>query len=243
MIKFFRKIRYQLLGEGKTGKYLKYAIGEIVLVVIGILIALSINNWNEIQKIIKSENVYLKKVYQDIAVMAEYYQSDYSKFPEDIDEALKALQFAESCGEMLENEDAFLSTLRSHQKMSMYMQSRSTYDEMISNGAFSRLQNLNIKNTIENLYSTLDFANSQITYYRDEVGRASAIINKHVLFSYNSDGNLLSTYTISNICNNIEFKNALVEIVDARQDWLWGYYRILKPIIEAKALIENELND
>ena len=43
MIKFFRKIRRKLLSEGKTGKYLKYAIGEIVLVVIGILIALGIN--------------------------------------------------------------------------------------------------------------------------------------------------------------------------------------------------------
>ena len=47
MIKFFRKIRQNLLSEGKTGKYLKYAIGEIVLVVIGILIALQINTWNE----------------------------------------------------------------------------------------------------------------------------------------------------------------------------------------------------
>ncbi|WP_052461167.1 DUF6090 family protein [Psychroserpens mesophilus] len=47
MIKFFRKIRQNLLSEGKTGKYLKYAVGEIVLVVIGILIALQINNWNQ----------------------------------------------------------------------------------------------------------------------------------------------------------------------------------------------------
>ena len=46
MIKFFRKIRQNLLLEGKTASYLKYAIGEIVLVVIGILIALQINNWN-----------------------------------------------------------------------------------------------------------------------------------------------------------------------------------------------------
>ncbi|WP_350293369.1 DUF6090 family protein [uncultured Croceitalea sp.] len=50
MIKFFRKIRENLLSEGKTGKYLKYAIGEIILVVIGILIALQINNWNEKRK-------------------------------------------------------------------------------------------------------------------------------------------------------------------------------------------------
>ncbi len=55
MIKFFRKIRYDLMVKNKTGKYLKYAIGEIVLVVIGILIALSINNWNEKRKL--SNNV------------------------------------------------------------------------------------------------------------------------------------------------------------------------------------------
>ena len=59
MIKFFRKIRRNLLSEGKTGKYLKYAIGEIVLVVIGILIALSINNWNQSRnKIIQLDNIY-----------------------------------------------------------------------------------------------------------------------------------------------------------------------------------------
>ena len=50
MIKFFRRIRQKLLSEGNTGKYLKYAIGEIALVVIGILIALQINNWNEARK-------------------------------------------------------------------------------------------------------------------------------------------------------------------------------------------------
>ncbi|MCO4821829.1 MAG: hypothetical protein KC469_07160 [Flavobacteriaceae bacterium] len=50
MIKFFRKIRYNLMEQNKTGKYFKYAIGEIILVVIGILIALSINNWNENNK-------------------------------------------------------------------------------------------------------------------------------------------------------------------------------------------------
>jgi hypothetical protein len=50
MIKFFRKIRQKLLSEGKTAKYIKYAFGEIVLVVIGILFALNVNNWNEQRK-------------------------------------------------------------------------------------------------------------------------------------------------------------------------------------------------
>ena len=55
MIKLFRKIRYELIEKNSTGKYLKYAIGEIILVVIGILIALSINNWNENRKLQNEE--------------------------------------------------------------------------------------------------------------------------------------------------------------------------------------------
>ncbi len=62
MIKFFRHIRKSLLNEGKTSKYFKYAIGEIVLVVIGILIALQINNWNEQRK----ENQFERKVLKEI---------------------------------------------------------------------------------------------------------------------------------------------------------------------------------
>ncbi len=66
MIKLFRNIRQNLLAEGKTSKYLKYAIGEIVLVVIGILIALSINNWNENRKAKIQEISQLKGIQEDI---------------------------------------------------------------------------------------------------------------------------------------------------------------------------------
>lgn len=62
MIKFFRKIRYNLMEQSKTGKYFKYAIGEIILVVIGILIALSINNWNEGRKEVIKERQLLNNL-------------------------------------------------------------------------------------------------------------------------------------------------------------------------------------
>ncbi|XMO87136.1 DUF6090 family protein [Algibacter sp. AS12] len=66
MIKIFRKIRQNLLIKSKTGKYFKYAIGEIILVVIGILIALQINNWNENRLTNKAVKTYLNNLIQDL---------------------------------------------------------------------------------------------------------------------------------------------------------------------------------
>ncbi|TFV95648.1 hypothetical protein E4S40_05350 [Algoriphagus kandeliae] len=65
MIKFFRKIRQKLLAENRFSKYLVYAIGEIVLVVIGILIALQINNWNEYKNNEAVVNIYFNQLLQD----------------------------------------------------------------------------------------------------------------------------------------------------------------------------------
>ena len=94
MIKFFRKIRQNLLLEGNTGKYLKYAIGEIILVVIGILIALQINNWNEGQKSARQEKTYYCKIAEDLQVDIQ-----------NIDSSLVTLD------KRLENTERFLKTL------------------------------------------------------------------------------------------------------------------------------------
>jgi len=80
MIKFFRKIRQKLLSESKFSQYLIYAIGEIVLVVIGILIALQINNWNAEQKIEKEEIGILNNLLESLYSAKE--QSDIEIFNE-----------------------------------------------------------------------------------------------------------------------------------------------------------------
>lgn len=66
MIHFLRRIRKKLLSENKFSKYILYAIGEIVLVVIGILIALQINNWNEERKTEKIASTYVGKIIGDL---------------------------------------------------------------------------------------------------------------------------------------------------------------------------------
>ncbi|WP_426429578.1 DUF6090 family protein [Winogradskyella sp. HB-48] len=66
MIKFFRKIRQKLVEQNRVSKYLLYAFGEIILVVIGILIALQINNWNENRKDNLQEAVFIKQLKEDL---------------------------------------------------------------------------------------------------------------------------------------------------------------------------------
>jgi hypothetical protein len=99
MIPFFRKIRRTFSDENRPLKYLKYAIGEIILVVLGILIALQINNWNEERRAIIREKNYVRSIYQDlkrdlrnIEGNIENLSSQYTKSIK----VLKALEFKET---------------------------------------------------------------------------------------------------------------------------------------------------
>ena len=95
MIKFFRKIRQNLLSEGKTGKYLKYAIGEIVLVVTGILIALWLNNLNiKNQQRVDEANV-LKELKKDFQADIRDFQiavREYKNISTSVDLILESLE-------------------------------------------------------------------------------------------------------------------------------------------------------
>jgi hypothetical protein len=94
MIKFFRKIRYDLMEKNKTGKYFKYAIGEIVLVVIGILIALQVSNWNQLRLKQSTMNTYYKKLANtledDIKVLREA-TDNLNSFEDDLMRCLEIL--------------------------------------------------------------------------------------------------------------------------------------------------------
>ncbi len=104
MIKFFRKIRQNLLMENKTGKYFKYAIGEIILVVVGILIALQINNWNE--GINKDE---LEKSY--LITIKDNLNQDIEDFDKQIQNLKAQINDIDSIVRILNLENSSLNTL------------------------------------------------------------------------------------------------------------------------------------
>lgn len=100
MVKIYRNIRQKLLSESKTGKYIKYAVGEIVLVVIGILIALQVNNWNEGRKSKLQQTVFLKNIRQDL-------MNDLVQLDKIIDYQTKKLQVVTALSEELTHEKDF----------------------------------------------------------------------------------------------------------------------------------------
>ncbi len=99
MIKFFQKIRQKLLKQSKIQSYFIYAIGEIVLVVIGILIALSINNWNQ-ERIVKIENQVilqnLNKEFSENLIQLDSRISDFDKVIDGLDKLLTVMRIQDS---------------------------------------------------------------------------------------------------------------------------------------------------
>lgn len=96
MINFFRQIRKRLADDNKPLKYLRYAIGEIFLVVIGILIALQINNWNEERKAIISEKSQINFIYQDLKRDLSKIESIIGKLSKQYTTGLEVLEILEN---------------------------------------------------------------------------------------------------------------------------------------------------
>ncbi len=154
MIKFFRKIRRNLLSEGKTGKYFKYAIGEIVLVVIGILIALQINTWNESRKQKQIEKQVLKSLFQEI----EKDKAALKKIDNQYNRDLRQITYFRNIywKEQHNMADALaLNNFRGFFNRDVNP-NRITYDEMISTGKLYYLSKQNLVNKIINYYELID---------------------------------------------------------------------------------------
>jgi len=148
-MKFFRKIRQNLLMENKTGKYFKYAIGEIVLVVIGILIALQINNSNEINKQRAKEVQFLKNLKSDLI----FEQSELDRYigirAMIVSSAQTTLEHFN--GKPVENIQMFNYHAFNVGIWQEFQRNNNTFIELLNSGNFTIISNDSIKNGLLNL--------------------------------------------------------------------------------------------
>ena len=160
MVKFFRGIRKNLLDNGKNSKYFKYAIGEIVLVVIGILIALQINTWNQ-QRLIKiDETKTLKSLFAEFSENLIKFDAIY-KDQKTRDSIVKRLLKPSTINEPFETLDSLIYKLGWNFKFNPSM---GIYTSVINSSKIEIISNDSLKNRISN------FNNILVDYEEEEIG-------------------------------------------------------------------------
>ena len=161
MIKIFRKIRQNLLMENKTGKYFKYAFGEIILVVIGILIALQINNWNENRKNKITEADYYCRILDDLELNEKLIDENYELTTNRIKltkELIKDLNNIPNDRSIILNK--FTAALRHD----VSVPSNITFEDLTSSGQLKLLTDIKLKNRLIE-YST--FLNNTLNLLKE----------------------------------------------------------------------------
>ena len=157
MLKFFRKIRRNLLTQNKFSKYLFYAIGEILLVVIGILIALQINNWNN-GRIERKEE---EKSYLNIRRQIIDDKNDLLKVMEFNNYFTRAYQYGIKLiisGNRSKIDSLALVTM-SLSQFSDFHNSGNIYQTLVNSGDLKLLKNSKITSAVQKLETTYVFAN------------------------------------------------------------------------------------
>lgn len=151
MVTLLRKIRHQLLQENRFSRYLLYAIGEIFLVVVGILIALQINNWNEEKKARKYELKMLQELQSVLNRDREYFNSQINRLTEKEKSANRLIQAIEAKEENLDTLNKYLQGLR----YEILFQYNSGPYESIQSGGLDKISNDSIRSKMTGLYEFL----------------------------------------------------------------------------------------
>ncbi len=244
MIKFFRRIRQQMLSENKFSKYFFYAIGEIILVVIGILIALSINNWNEQYKTNKTALAYLNSLHEEFEFNLALLDStisvaqELSKGAEDMRtlfdpqvlDTVSEQRIGRAFGEL--NREA------------VYTPSNGVLSEIISSGNLKILDNENLKQhlaSFEKKVERLHVQEDEVLRLRTEMSVFLRQKGSVEALSSEVDDSPKDLVTNKPLFRSTYFKNTIVFYSLVQQAAVHSYYLPLKAEIEEIiALIEDE---
>lgn len=235
MIKFFRNIRRKIMGLNNTGTYVKYAVGEIVLVVLGILIALEINNWNNSRLDNDAElNFYLN--------FKEQLDEDRNEIEGNILYNTKYMsQFEYAVQIIEENDRTRIDTLS---KISMNLTKYSDvsrqsniYETLVNSGEIQLLNSAEIKEKIRSLEEIYIYINKMEEIHRD-------VILDEVAGSIrmNFKLNALEVLQMDTIFS-VQYQNLIVMIIGIMKEKDEVYNKSLRGIQDILTSIDAEINE
>jgi len=237
MIKFFRKIRQNLISEGKTVNYLKYAFGEIVLVMVGILLALQVNNWNEFIKEREKE----KKIISELIVNME---TNHLNFEEYINGGKSFDYASDFVISILNKERVYSDSLDIMLNLAIQNRSHFTYSnaayESLKNLGFDIISNDSLRRAIISIYEEVypDLMNS--LEWRSDNEFMINYFDQHFL-PVSGDGYLIwKPYNIEIQINDNYFKSLIAKIKIQRQ-----FYksRVSNTMVKSQIVLEQLKNE
>ena len=235
MIKFFRRIRQKLLSENKFSKYLVYALGEILLVMIGILLALQVNNMNERRKAKEFERKMLSELQSSL-------EADVGMLEWAIEENEDRLYSIEVILEHFDQQLLFEDSLATH-----FSNAITWFNPNINNPAYESLktygEHIITNDSIRAQLSIFEYPWLEVLGERNErfhYGTVSPIITG--LFDSGEMWGEMRPYNYENLVESREFRHILNTLKSNRNVNIQAYRDWLKTKRELIVLIEKELH-
>lgn len=165
MLNFFRKIRKKLADDNQFLKYSRYAVGEIVLVMVGILLALQVNNWNENRKQNIELNEYLIKIAQNIKgdiFRANWIKEKRDTLKMDAEKARKMILKGESDFEIIRNASGWVREF-------YFISNTSGYEALKSSGYLGKVKIPKIDSLLHSYYTQIDNIKDKETSFNEYI--------------------------------------------------------------------------
>ena len=243
MLTFFRRIRKGLLDGGSTSRYLVYAIGEIALVVIGILIALQINNWNEYQKERETEEKVLEEVLENL-------EANILRLHSMIERCNTDNQSADIILSLIDHRLPYSDSLSRYFALAMNPPDELSFlsyvgYESLKNVGFEIIQDNDLKKEIINLFEGL-YLDLKAKYIRagDQTLEMVSFRRKHFLVRSGSGlGRRFIPLDFDNLMTNKQFDSQLVELKGIRGWIARTLDQCLGETQRVLQLVKDELED
>ena len=207
------------------------ALLEITVLVIGIFLGLQVDDWNEARKHRQEETVYLNKLSDDLTVMQAALVIKVDRHDESIQKMTAALHALEDCRISDTTRSDLSFTLERYQNSAVFNYLSATYDEMVASGALARIGDQELKQQIAQTFSLLANLSANQRSFRISMPVVDEIVWRAVSYSLDRDtGRSVVSYDMSALCPDIQFRNAVVEMIDIQGDSRVGARRSLEAV-------------
>lgn len=244
MITLFRKVRQSLISENKFKKYLLYAFGEIILVVIGILIALSINTWNQNRLNTKKETYYLTQLKQELSNQNE-------EINERLERASSSLKVVDTLLYHFNKDGKFTASIELNGNLFQLIGGtnlklyRTTFDELISTGQLTLIKSDELRSKILFCYQEIEkstndiFNNSENVFYKE----IFPVLNSSINYQFPGKVGTLFLEDLNDSREQLKLARAIF----LNKISLWAYQKSLRDcqdeILSTIELIDSEINN